>query len=85
MGKKSIKKCCDNNIKNTDKQCIREEDNKKFKLPRKYTKDNCKEKKIKSFSKKASCAPYKYCLKGGSSEDMEKMAESLTTNSTFQT
>jgi hypothetical protein len=78
MDKKS-KKCCDNNIKNTDKQCIREKDNKKFKLPRKYTKDNCKEKKIKSFSKKASCAPYKYCLKGGgSTEDMEKMAKSLT-------
>ena len=38
----------------------------KFKLPRKYTRKNCLNKKTKKgYSMKASCAPFQYCLKGG--------------------
>ena len=53
--------CCDSN--NKDKICIRKKDNKTFILPRKYSKKKCLEKKIKGFTMKSSCAPYKYCTK----------------------
>lgn len=54
--------CCDN-IDNHN-YCLRISDNKKFKLPRKFKKEDClKDKKIKSFSKKSSCAPFKDCKK----------------------
>ena len=45
-----------------DKKCIRK-DKKVFSLPRKFSKKKCKH--PKGFTMKASCAPYKYCLKGG--------------------
>lgn len=78
--KKSVKKCCSKSIKKRDKKCIREKDKKEFELPRKYSKKQCvKDKKNKSFSKKASCAPYKYCQKaGGSKEELEKMLKSMS-------
>lgn len=56
--------CCSNKNKN---KCIRK-DGKEFKLPRKFSKKDCLTKKIKGFSMKSSCVPYKYCkksLKGG--------------------
>lgn len=54
--------CCDN-IDNHN-YCLRISDNKKFKLPRKFKKQDClKDKKIKSFSKRSSCAPFKDCKK----------------------
>ena len=53
--------CCSATIE--DKICIREKDGKKFKLPRKYSKKKCTGKKIKGFTMKSSCAPYKYCGK----------------------
>tara|TARA_Y100000389_G_scaffold46373_1_gene41320 strand:- start:2275 stop:3069 length:795 start_codon:yes stop_codon:yes gene_type:complete len=43
----------------TNKQCIRNEDKKTFKLPRKYTFSQCKNQK--GFSMKSSCAPFKFC------------------------
>ena len=78
--KKSTKKCCDKSLKKRDKKCIREKDKKEFELPRKYSRKKCvKDKKTKSFSKKASCAPYKYCQKaGGSKEELEKILKSMS-------
>ena len=52
--------CC-NKSKGT---CTRK-DNKKFTLPRKFSKHKCLTKKISGFTMKASCAPYKFCKKGG--------------------
>ena len=52
--------CC-NKSKGT---CTRK-DNKKFSLPRKFSKHKCLTKKISGFTMKASCAPYKFCKKGG--------------------
>tara|TARA_Y100000591_G_C21782159_1_gene671712 strand:- start:674 stop:1318 length:645 start_codon:yes stop_codon:yes gene_type:complete len=56
-----IKSCCKSNKKN--KICKRK-DNKTFFLPRRFTKKQCK--KIKGFTMRSSCAPYKYC--GGKSK-----------------
>jgi len=44
--------------------CIRKDD-KKFTLPRKFSKHKCLTKKISGFTMRASCAPYKFCKKGG--------------------
>lgn len=49
--------CC---INKHSKKCIRQSDKKIFKLPRKYTFQKCKS-KIKGFTMRASCAPYKDC------------------------
>lgn len=49
--------CCYH--KKYHKKCIRKKDNKIFKLPRKFTKKQCKN--VKGFSMRSSCAPYKYC------------------------
>ena len=57
-----MKNCC--NINKKSKRCIRK-DGKIFSLPRKFTRKQCRRKK--GFSKKSSCAPFKYCktIKGG--------------------
>ena len=55
--------CC-KTLKNK-KKCKRS-DNKIFKLPRRFTKKQCKN--IRGFSMKSSCAPYKLC-KGGSNKE----------------
>ena len=57
-----MKNCC--NINKKSKRCIRK-DGKIFSLPRKFTRKQCRTKK--GFSKKSSCAPFKYCktIKGG--------------------
>ena len=57
-----MRNCC--NINKKSKRCIRK-DGKIFSLPRKFTRKQCRRKK--GFSKKSSCAPFKYCktLKGG--------------------
>ena len=59
-----MRSCCDSTEK--DKNCIRETDNKIFKLPRKFTKKRCMT-KTSGFTMKSSCAPYKNCKsrKGG--------------------
>jgi Cu-Zn family superoxide dismutase len=56
--------CCRH--KKKDKSCKRTSDNKKFKLPRRFSKKKCMG-KIKGFSMRSSCAPYSNCktLKGG--------------------
>ena len=54
-----MKNCCRTTKK--DKQCVRKSDEKKFTLPRKFSKQKCK-KGIKGFTMRSSCAPYKDCL-----------------------
>jgi superoxide dismutase, Cu-Zn family len=49
--------CCSNTKKKT---CMRKFDKKIFSLPRKFSKKKCLG-KIKGFSMKSSCAPYKNC------------------------
>ena len=51
--------CCHKSLK-YKKKCQRS-DKKIFKLPRKFTKKQCRH--IKGFSMRSSCAPYKYCNK----------------------
>ena len=44
--------------------CTRSSDKKQFNVTkRKYTKKECTTKPIKGFTMRASCAPYKNCLK----------------------
>ena len=50
--------CCNSTKKN--KICKRK-DGKTFKLPRRFSKKNCLTQKIKGYSMRSSCAPYKYC------------------------
>jgi superoxide dismutase, Cu-Zn family len=50
--------CCEHK---NEKSCLRTLDKKMFKLPRKFSKKDCLTKKIKGFSMKSSCAPYKNC------------------------
>ena len=57
-----INNCC-GKIRKGTKKCIRLQDSKIFKLPRKFTKQQCIKSKINGFSKRSSCAPYKYCKK----------------------
>lgn len=52
-----IKNCCKTTKK--AKKC-RRKDGKTFKLPRRFSKKKCM-KKIKGFTMRSSCAPYKYC------------------------
>jgi len=53
-----MKNCCRSNHKN--KICIRKSDNKTFKLPRRFSKNKCKN--PKGFTMRSSCAPYKDCF-----------------------
>lgn len=48
--------CCRSTKKH--KKCKRK-DNKVFSLPRKFSRKKCK--KIKGFTMRSSCAPYKFC------------------------
>ena len=52
--------CCHSTRKN--KKCKRK-DNKIFSLPRRFTKKKCLTQKIKGFTMRSSCAPYKFCKK----------------------
>ena len=57
-----MKDCCLST--NSDKECIRKKDKKTFKLPRKFSKVRCLNRKgIKGFTMRSSCAPYKECKK----------------------
>ena len=55
-----MKSCC-SSTKN-DSTCKRK-DGKTFSLPRKFSRGECKN--PKGFTMRSSCAPYKYCNKGG--------------------
>ncbi len=56
-----MKNCCV--ASKTAKKCKRK-DSKIFELPRRFTKKRCKQ-GIRGFTMRSSCAPYKYCQKGG--------------------
>jgi hypothetical protein len=59
-----MKSCCKINNKVSKKtiKCKRK-DGKIYSLPRRYSKNKCTTRKIKGFSVRSSCAPYKYCKK----------------------
>uniref|UniRef100_A0A6C0CND3 Uncharacterized protein n=1 Tax=viral metagenome TaxID=1070528 RepID=A0A6C0CND3_9ZZZZ len=50
--------CCKHSKKS--KSCIRKSDKKRFSLPRRFSRKRCLG-KIKGFSMRSSCAPYKDC------------------------
>ena len=54
--------CC-NYPEDLKGNCIREIDNKKFPMPRKYSKKYCLSNKKKGYTQKSSCAPFKGCKK----------------------
>lgn len=56
----AIKDCCkvDSTIEN---KCIRQSDGKIFNLPRKYSKQKCKN-GVNGYTMKSSCAPFKDCI-----------------------
>ena len=62
-----MKSCCHSTKKS--KKCIRK-DQKVFTLPRKFSKKKCKH--PKGFTMRSSCAPYKYCYKGGTKHKTKK-------------
>tara|TARA_B100000925_G_scaffold291142_1_gene278230 strand:+ start:647 stop:916 length:270 start_codon:yes stop_codon:yes gene_type:complete len=56
----TARSCC-GAVANT-KTCKRK-DGKLFKLPRRFSKKTCLTKKVRGFTMKSSCAPFKYCKK----------------------
>jgi len=62
-----MKDCCNikfnENIKKKSLKCKRKSDNKIFEIPRKFTRKRCITGKVKGFTMRSSCAPYKYCGK----------------------
>ena len=56
--KSDKKNCCF--VGTRKKKCIRQ-DGKVFGLPRRFTRKKCLTMKVRGFSMKSSCAPYKYC------------------------
>jgi hypothetical protein len=56
-----MKNCC--NITAKNKKCFRKSDKKIFNLPRKFSKKRCLTRKIKGFTMRSSCAPFKDCKK----------------------
>ena len=59
-----MKSCCkiSNKISKKTMKCKRK-DGKIFNLPRRFSKNKCTTRKIKGFTMRSSCAPYKYCKK----------------------
>ena len=51
--------CCNNKTKK--KNLCKRKDGKIFKLPRKFTFEDCTNKTLFGFTMNSSCAPYKYC------------------------
>jgi len=63
-----MKDCCkitDKMIDNGLKKCVRKSDKKVFDLPRRFSKRRCTRRKIRGFTMRSSCAPYKDCNKRG--------------------
>jgi len=78
-----MKNCC--NINKLTKKCIRN-DKKIFNLPRKFSRKYCTTKKIKGFTMKASCAPFKYCKKkiiGGTKKYKKNKIKNKSNNFLF--
>ena len=58
-GGKKIVDCCKHSSKH--KNCIRRSDGKIFNLPRRFSRKRCLSGKIRGFSMRSSCSPYKDC------------------------
>ena len=56
-----MKSCCMACSQN--KKCARSSNKKVFSLPRKFNKKTCLRGKVKGFTMRASCAPYKNCMR----------------------
>ena len=56
-----MRDCC--NIRKKTKKCVRRSDKKVFKLPRRFSKKRCLTRKVKGFTMRSSCAPFKNCKK----------------------
>ena len=54
-----MKDCCKTTKKN--KKCFRKSDKKIFSLPRRFSRKKCNSSKIKGFTMRSSCAPFKDC------------------------
>ena len=54
-----MKSCCASASR--DKKCRRKSDKKIFSLPRRFTKKRCVSGKVRGFTMRSSCAPYKGC------------------------
>ena len=60
--------CCNHSKK--AKKCTRKKDKKTFKLPRRFSKEKCRN--PKGFTMRSSCAPYKDCFKKGGKNTNKK-------------
>jgi len=58
---RNLTNCCNHNT--TAKTCRRTTDDKIFDLPRRFSKKKCLTQKIRGFSMRSSCSPYKGCKK----------------------
>ena len=59
-----MRDCCKSGInekRGKSRRRCKRKDGKIFALPRRFTKKRCK--KIRGFTMRSSCAPYKYCKK----------------------
>jgi hypothetical protein len=72
------KSCCSHSTKH--KKCIRSKDNKKFTLPRRFSKKKCIDGPISGFSMKSSCAPYTYCKKSKRKSKNKKIKKKRSKN-----
>lgn len=74
--KSKTKSCC--SVRKSAKVCRRKTDNKKFRLPRRFSRKTCLAKKPRGFTMRSSCAPYKGCKKtrkGGTKEKKRRREE----------
>ena len=51
--------CCLHTDK--DAECVRKDDNRIFKLPRKFSRKRCIKNPVRGFTMRSSCAPYRKC------------------------
>ena len=75
-----MRNCCVH--KKSSKKCIRSKDDKTFSLPRRFSRKKCISSKVKGFSMKSSCAPYKYCKQSGSSRKTKRKKNNFYTTQT---
>ena len=73
--------CCNINNKKV-KKCVRKKDKKEFTFPRLISKEKCLESKkpIKGFTKRASCAPYRFCKNKRKTNQKQKGGNSSSKN-----
>ena len=56
-----MESCCRHN--KTAKKCMRKSDKKVFSLPRRFSRKKCLTRKVRGFTMRSSCSPYKGCSK----------------------